>query len=94
MDVKRVAALANLTISSAEEKQFADQFSDTLKTVDLINQLDTSAVTPTSQVTGLINITRQDVIDRSRMLTQSAAVGQASHHQKGYFVVPAIFHEE
>ena len=84
MDVKHVAKLANLPLTPDEEKKFQGQFAETLKTISVINELDTSGVEPTSQVTGLTNITRKDAIDPSRILSPPA-------ENNGYFVVPAIF---
>ena len=83
MDVKHVAKLANLTLKPGEEEKFEQQFAETLKTVDVINELDTSDVEPTSQVTGLTNVTREDKIDKSRIIK----VGD-------YFKVPSIFNAQ
>lgn len=80
MDVKHVAKLANLPISDDEEKKFATQFAETLKTIDVINELDTSHTEPTSQVTGLKNVTHPDKVDPSRIIN----IGR-------YFKAPAIF---
>jgi aspartyl-tRNA(Asn)/glutamyl-tRNA(Gln) amidotransferase subunit C len=91
MDVAHVAKLANLTLAPEEIKKFAKQFTDTLKTVDSINELDTSKVEPTSQVTGLTNILREDKIDTKNMLSQQVALSQAQNTYDGYFLVPAIF---
>jgi len=93
MDVSHVAKLANLVLKPGESDKFAKQFADTLDTVNLMNQLDTSSVQPTSQVTGLVNITRADEIDASRILSVEAALSNASSTHNGYFVVPAIFDE-
>lgn len=87
MDVKYIAKLANLHLTSTEETKFQKQFIDTLQTVDLINKLDTSHIQPTSQITGLVNIMREDTIDTSRILPPPA-------HNKGYFKVPAIFNAQ
>ncbi len=83
MDVKHVAKLANLTLKPRDEEKFKKQFADTLKTVDVINELDTSNVEPTSQVTGLTNVTREDKIDKNRIIK----IGD-------YFKVPAVFHAQ
>ena len=82
IDVKHIAKLANLNVTPEEEEIFSRQFKNTLKTVDQINELDTSKAEVTSQVTGLVNVTREDKIDESRLLKLS-----------GYFKVPAIFDE-
>ncbi len=83
MDVKHVAKLANLQLKPGEEEKFKKQFEETLKTIDVINELDTSDVDPTSQVTGLSNVTREDRIDKSRIIK----IGD-------YFKVPAIFNAQ
>ena len=83
MNVKHVAKLANLPLKPGEEKKFAKQFADTLKTVDVINELDTSSIEPTSQVTGLTNVTRKDEIAKSRLIK----IGD-------YFKVPSIFNAQ
>ena len=83
MDVKHVAKLAKLSLKPGEEDKFKKQFEETLKTVDVINELDTSDVDPTSQVTGLINVARDDAIDKSRIIK----IGD-------YFKVPSIFNAQ
>ena len=83
MDVKKVASLANLSISNEEEKKLSFQFDETLKTISIINELDTTNTDSVSQVTGLVNITREDEIDKDRILN----IGD-------YFRVKAIFNAE
>lgn len=94
MDVAHVALLANLPITPQEEEKFDRQFTDTLKTVDLINELDTTNTPPTYQVTGLVNVFREDVIDTGRMLSQDQALSNAPKTYNGYFQVPSVFHEQ
>lgn len=83
MDVKKVAKLANLTISEDEEKKLAVQFEETLKTVEIIKELNTDGVEAISQVTGLTNVMREDEIDEKRIIN----IGD-------YFKVKAIFNNE
>lgn len=83
MDVKKVAKLANLTITDEEERKLAVQFEETLKTINIINELDTAGVDPISQVTGLVNVMRKDEIDKDRILN----IGN-------YFKVKAIFNAQ
>jgi aspartyl-tRNA(Asn)/glutamyl-tRNA(Gln) amidotransferase subunit C len=89
-EVRHIAKLANLPLGPGEESKFADQFAETLKTIAIINELDTSEVTPTSQVTGLTNVMREDVIDKSRILSQAEVIKRAPRSHNGYIVVPAI----
>ena len=83
MDVKKVARLANLTISEEEENKLSSQFDETLQTISIINELDTANIDPVSQVTGLVNVMREDKIDKNRMLN----IGD-------YFKIKAIFNAE
>lgn len=94
MDVTHVAKLANLPLKSGEEEKFANQFAQTLKTVDLINELDTTNISPTSQVTGQKNKTREDVIDYMRILPVDIALSGAQKTNSNYFVVPHIFNAQ
>ncbi|MBI2008072.1 Asp-tRNA(Asn)/Glu-tRNA(Gln) amidotransferase subunit GatC [Candidatus Amesbacteria bacterium] len=84
MDVAHVAKLANLPLKPGEEEKFQKQFEETLKTIAIIDEMDTSGVKPTSQVTGLVNVVRQDEVDFSRTLPPPMT-------NNGYFVVPSIF---
>jgi len=90
MDIKQIASLANLQLSPEQEQLFSSQLTDTLKNISIINELDTQNVIPTSQVTGLENITRPDVIDRTRVLNQEQAISQARRSHRGYIVVPSV----
>lgn len=94
MDVKRLAALANLPLSSTEEEKFAPQFQQTFQVIDEISTLDTSNVQESYQVSGLKNITRPDIVDENRIFTQVEATSQASKKYNGYFVVPQILDAE
>jgi len=93
MDIRHVAKLANLNLSPEEEKIFSMQLSETIHTVDLINDIDTSGVEPTSQVTGLENVVRPDEIDTGRMIPQTHVLSQARKSHNGYIIVPAVFDE-
>ncbi len=94
MDVKHVAKLANLPLTETEEKKFTSQFSETLKTIAVINELDTTGVSPTFQVTGLTNVSREDKIDTNRILKQSQVLDQSPASYQGFIVVPSIFNEQ
>ncbi len=61
-DVLRLARLAKLQLTDEELHTFAAELSAILGYVEQLGQVDTSGLEPTSQVTGLQNITRPDVI--------------------------------
>ncbi len=92
-DVEKIARLANLKISDKEKKLFSEQFTDSLDVIDQLQEVDTQGVRTTHQVTGLKNVTREDKIDETRMLSQKEALSQAKKTYKGFFVVPAVIHK-
>ena len=93
-DVAKIAVLANLSVSEAEKKLFADQFSTTLAVIDELNEIDTGDIIPTSQVNHLENVTRPDEIDTARVLTQAEALSGAKNVHQGFFVVKQILEKD
>jgi len=87
--VLHIAKLANLTLTEKEVKKFQKDLSDILAYIDLLNELDTSKVKPTFQVTGLKNVVRED--KEIRGLSQKEALAGTKAKYQGYFKVKAIF---
>lgn len=92
IDVSHIATLANLPLSDEEKKKFEKQLADTLETIADLQEIDTKNVEPTSQVTGLENVLREDVVKPS--LTQKEALQNAKDTYKGFIKVKAIIEEE
>jgi aspartyl/glutamyl-tRNA(Asn/Gln) amidotransferase C subunit len=88
--VFHVAQLATIPISDEEATTLTAAFTDTLATIDNLQEVDTAAVQPTHQVTGLTNVTRADEVDTKRMFTQQQALSNAKKTHQGYIVVPLI----
>jgi len=89
-DVIKIAKLASLNILPEEEKKFAEQFSQAVEVVNELNEIDTKGIPETYQVTNLVNITRDDVVDHSRVLSQELALSQAKKTHSGFFVVSRV----
>lgn len=62
--VQKIAQLARLELTDEEMEKYAGQLTDILNYVDMLQELDTSSVRETSQVTGLSNVSREDVLGR------------------------------
>lgn len=58
--VHKVALLARLQLTEAEEKQFATQLSGILDYVELLNELDVDGVEPTTRAIDVANVVRAD----------------------------------
>ena len=60
-EVEKIARLARLSLSDGEIEQYRSQLSEVLTYIDKLNEVDTSNVEPTAQVTGLTNVIQDDV---------------------------------
>ncbi len=88
IDVTHVAKLANLPLTPEEKKKFEKQLAETLDYVKQLEEIDTKDVEPTSQVTALENVTREDEVKPS--LSQEEALQNARAKHNGLFKVKAI----
>jgi aspartyl-tRNA(Asn)/glutamyl-tRNA(Gln) amidotransferase subunit C len=91
INVAHIAKLANLPLKDDEVEKFEKQLAEILTYVEQLNKVDTTDVAQTSQVTGLENVTREDVAGIS--LPQETAISQAPSTQNGLFKVSGIFEE-
>jgi len=91
IDVKNVAKLANLKLTSEEEKKFEGQLGDILTYVEQLQKVDTTGVEETAQVTGLSNVARSDTTSPS--LSQDEALSGAKEQHNGFVKVQAILEE-
>jgi len=87
--VKHVALLADLKLNQKEVKKFQKQLSEILDYVNVLNELDTQGIEPTSQVTGLENVFREDKPTPS--LSQEETLSGAKEKHNNFFKVKAIF---
>jgi len=88
-EVEKIAKLARLELSDKEVDTYAQQLSAILGYVDQLQEVDTKNVEITSQVTGLSNIMREDVVesfDNSEEL-----VKMAPENQDNLIKVKAVF---
>lgn len=92
-DVKHVVKLAKLKLTPEEEKKLAPQLVKILDYISQLSKVSTENIMPTSQVTGLTNVYREDEIDTSRMLTQEQALSNAPATHNGFVKVKAIFED-
>jgi len=63
-DVLKLARLARLALTDEEVEEFRKELEGVLQYIDMLKDADVSGLTPTTQVTGLKNVMRDDqVID-------------------------------
>lgn len=97
--VKHVARLANLPLTSAEEEKYSEQLSQILEYIDQLNEVDTSNVEPTFNVSGQSSVTAEDKL--GECLPQEEVLSNASKKKdglpagrQGFFVTKGVFESE
>lgn len=88
IDVKYVAQLARLELSSEEEQRMGEQLAGVLGYIEKLKEVDVSGVEPTAHAFPLVNVMRLDEIRPS--LTQEEALRNAPAQANGLFIVPKI----
>lgn len=91
INVKHVAELANIPLTDEETTVLEKELEATLERVDRLNEIDTSIVEGTNEVTKEENVMRDDEIRPS--LSQEEALKNAKKTYNGFFVVPVIIEE-
>lgn len=91
IDIKRVAKLANLGLTSDQKTTFSKQLKEILSYFNKLNEVKTNNIEPIGQITGLVNITRRD--ETAPSLTQKAILKNAPKIRKGFLEVDAIFEQ-
>ena len=88
VDVKYVAHLARLKLTSAEEDKFGAQLKSILGYIEKLNELDVTQIEPTAHAVPLVNVFRQDVCRPS--ISNEDALRNAPGKADGLFIVPKI----
>ena len=87
-EVRHVARLARLGITSEEVTRFRDQLRNILQAIEALNRADTSRVPATAHPLEQRNVMRDDV--SGPCLSVDAALSNAPSVEDGYFKVKAI----
>jgi len=90
-EVRRVAELANLALTSEEIARMAHDMSDILTHIEKLNELDTSNVEPMTQVLydAAATATLREDVERSS-LSNADALANAPVSGGGYYKVPRV----
>ena len=87
-DVRRVAALARLELSSGEQERLTTELSRILDYMEKLNELDTDGVEPTAHLAPDASVFRADESERFEALRE--LLSQAPDLRENYFRVPRI----
>ncbi len=87
-EVQHIAELARLTLSQEELELYRQQLSDILEYAAILNELDTTNVSPTSSVLGMQAPLRSD--DPMSGFSTQQALQNAPRIKNGQFKVPPV----
>jgi aspartyl-tRNA(Asn)/glutamyl-tRNA(Gln) amidotransferase subunit C len=90
-EVEHIAKLARLGLGEKEKEKFSGQLSSILDYVEQLKEVDTSNVPPTAQVTGLDNMTREDVVNSCDQETMKKLVASAPLNENNMIKVKGVF---
>lgn len=95
-EVEKIAKLARVELSNQEKEKFSGQLSDILAYVKKLQKVSTKNVAETSQVTGLIDVYREDVaseltqVDKNKDKNREKLLKNAPAQKDGYIKVKAV----
>jgi aspartyl-tRNA(Asn)/glutamyl-tRNA(Gln) amidotransferase subunit C len=87
--IHKLAALARLKLTEEEGLRYVDELSAILGYVEQLSEVDTEGLLPTAQVTGLVNVVRQDVVV-APLATPEMLLRESARTQDGYVVAPRM----
>jgi aspartyl-tRNA(Asn)/glutamyl-tRNA(Gln) amidotransferase subunit C len=88
-EIIRVAELARIDMPETEAVATADEVSSILSFVDILQSVDTEGVKPTSQVTALSDVWREDLVV-SCDVPQTELLANAPMLEAGYIKVKKV----
>jgi aspartyl-tRNA(Asn)/glutamyl-tRNA(Gln) amidotransferase subunit C len=87
-DVKKISQLARIELSEAEILKFQKELSVVLDYVSELNKVDTTGVEEISQVTGLVNVLRDDKPEFSPI--RDAIIKNFPDSKEGFLKIKSI----
>ncbi len=88
-EIQKVALLARIELTDAELAVASTEISSILDFVDTIQNIDTAGVQPTSQVTGLTDVWREDLVEKCA-IAPKLLLSSAPELQDGYIKVKKV----
>ena len=90
-DVEKIAALARIKLTIAEEEKMASDLGAILGYIEKLNEVDTEGIEPMAQVTGLENVLRPDSNPIEPGSQTEKLIGQFPHEKANFLKVKEVF---
>jgi aspartyl-tRNA(Asn)/glutamyl-tRNA(Gln) amidotransferase subunit C len=84
-DIKHLEKISMIQLSNEERNTFTPQLTSILDYVEKLGEVDTKDVQETTQVTGITNVLREDIVVPT--FTQEQALSNAPEQERGYFKI-------
>ena len=88
-DIRHLASLSGLILSEDEVEPLRKNIEDVIAYVDKLDELDVSGVEPTYELTGLVNVSRDDLVDRGQV-SREQLLGLAPEVVENQIKVPKV----
>jgi len=89
--IEDIATLARLSLTEEEKEMYADQLSAVLEYVEMLNEVDTTGVAETCQVTGLEDVFRDDEVQECDPEVKKGIIEAFPDRTGGLLKVRAVF---
>lgn len=89
-EIKHVVNLARLELSETEVEKYGDQLSDVLAYINQLQEVDVSGVEPTAQITGMVNVLREDIIEDWDKAEVTNTLAEAPEMEDGQVMVKRV----
>jgi aspartyl-tRNA(Asn)/glutamyl-tRNA(Gln) amidotransferase subunit C len=86
--VERIARLARINLTPEEAAKMSVELGSIVEFVEQLQQIDVTGVEPTDQVTGLVDVWREDEVKPS--VGREALLKNAPQTKDGYIVVKRV----
>lgn len=90
-EIEGVARLARLDLTDHEKEMYATQLSVIFEYMEVLNEVDTSGVPETCQVTGRQDVVRDDVVVTTDEETRKKLIAQFPKKVGNLLKVPGVF---
>lgn len=87
-DLKYLENLSKIPLDKEKEEKYLENLSKIIDYIKKLDNLDTKKILPTTHVTNLENVVREDVVRPS--MSQADALRNTKYSFKGYFKIPKI----
>lgn len=89
-EVEHIAELARIELTEEEKRKFSGELSDVLGYVKQLGEADTKNIEPVSQVTGLVNVLRDDVAENCGEDAKGIMIKNFPEEKNGYIKVKQV----